>query len=107
MIAKSDPVAAEATGRSCASIPRGSLYGNPIGYSSWSAGRVGFELAHNDELVGEKSEFLSILDTCAAPRRRARTCQSALDPEGQVTATQALGGQKGSVVAIEPQTGEV
>jgi peptidoglycan glycosyltransferase len=33
--------------------PEGSLYGNPIGYSFVQQGQVGFELEHNDELVGE------------------------------------------------------
>ncbi len=33
--------------------------------------------------------------------------QSSLDPEAQATAIEALGGQKGSVVAIVPSTGEV
>ena len=42
--------------------PDGSLYGNPIGYSFVDRGRVGFELSHNDELVGNKTEFLSVLD---------------------------------------------
>ena len=30
-----------------------------------------------------------------------------LDPDGQRTALQALGGRRGSVVALEPQTGRV
>ena len=42
--------------------PLGSLFGNPIGYSFVDRGRVGFELSHNDELVGNKTEFLSVLD---------------------------------------------
>jgi penicillin-binding protein A len=42
--------------------PQGGLFGNPIGYSFVTQGRVGFELAHNDELVGNKTEFLSVLD---------------------------------------------
>src|SRR5262245_40139136 len=37
--------------------PEGDLYGNPIGYSFVQRGRVGFELSHNDELVGNKTEF--------------------------------------------------
>ena len=42
--------------------PEGELFGNPIGYSFVTQGRVGFEQSHNDELVGNKTEFLSILD---------------------------------------------
>ena len=40
-------------------------------------------------------------------RRRADTVQSSLDPEAQRTAVEALEGQRGSVVAIVPSTGEV
>jgi peptidoglycan glycosyltransferase len=87
--------------------PRGGLFGNPIGYSFVERGRVGFELSHNDELVGDKTEFLSILDTIRGQAQEGSDVQSALDPEAQQTALDALGGQKGSVVAIVPSTGEV
>lgn len=87
--------------------PRGGLFGNPIGYSFVERGRVGFELSHNDELVGDKTEFLSILDTIRGQAQEGSDVQSALDPEAQQAALDALGGQKGSVVAIVPSTGEV
>ncbi|MDP9189876.1 MAG: penicillin-binding transpeptidase domain-containing protein, partial [Actinomycetota bacterium] len=87
--------------------PEGSLYGNPIGYSFVQRGRTGFELAHNDELVGNKTEFLSILDELRGQPQEGSDVQSSLDPDAQATATEALGGQKGSVVAIVPDTGEV
>jgi peptidoglycan glycosyltransferase len=87
--------------------PRRGLYGNPIGYSFVKRGRVGFELSHNDELVGNKTEFLSILDELRGQPQEGSVVQSALDPEAQAAALEALGGQKGSVVAIVPETGEV
>ena len=89
------------------SYPEGELYGNPIGYSFVERGRVGFELSHNDELAGEQTEFLSILDALRGAAQEGADVQSSLDPEAQLTATQALGGQNGSVVAIKPCTGEV
>ncbi|MDP9227450.1 MAG: penicillin-binding transpeptidase domain-containing protein [Actinomycetota bacterium] len=87
--------------------PEGELYGNPIGYSFVQRGRVGFELAHNDELVGNKTEFLSILDELRGQPQEGSAVQSSLDPEAQATALEALGGQKGSVVAMVPSTGEI
>jgi penicillin-binding protein A len=87
--------------------PEGELYGNPIGYSFVERGRVGFELSHNDELVGDKTEFLSILDAIRGATQEGSDVQSSLNPEAQATATEALGGQNGSVVAIKPCTGEV
>ena len=89
------------------SYPEGDLYGNPIGYSFVQRGRVGFELSHNDELVGNQTEFLSILDELRGQPQEGSDVQSALDPEAQAAATDALAGQPGSVVAIVPSTGEV
>ena len=87
--------------------PEGDLYGNPIGYSFVERGRVGFELDHNDELVGNKTEFLSILDELRGQPQEGSDVQSSLDPEAQETALDALGGQRGSVVAMVPSTGEI
>jgi penicillin-binding protein A len=87
--------------------PQGSLFGNPIGYSYVTQGRVGFELSHNDELVGNKTEFLSILDELQGHAQMGDTVQSALDPAAQEAAVNGLAGRRGSVVAIVPSTGEV
>jgi penicillin-binding protein A len=87
--------------------PEGDLYGNPIGYSFVQRGRVGTELEHNDVLVGEKTEFLSILDELQGRTQEGETLVSSLDPEAQQAALDGLGGQKGSVVALVPSTGEI
>ena len=87
--------------------PKGDLFGNPIGYSFVQRGRVGFELSHNDELVGNKTEFLSVLDELRGQVQEGDDVQTALDPEAQQTAVDALAGQNGSVVALDPSTGEV
>jgi penicillin-binding protein A len=87
--------------------PEGSLYGNPIGYSFVQQGQVGFELEHNDELVGEKTEFLTVLDELQGHAQVGNKVQSSLDPDAQRAAVEGLGGQRGSVVAIVPSTGEV
>jgi peptidoglycan glycosyltransferase len=87
--------------------PEGSTYGNPIGYSFVERGRVGTELEHNDELVGEKTEFLSIFDQLTGVSQEGSTLVSSLDAEAQQTAIDALEGQRGSVVAVVPSTGEI
>jgi penicillin-binding protein A len=87
--------------------PEGELYGNPIGYSFVERGRVGFEQSHNDELVGNKTEFLSILDEIQGHQQEGDNVQSALNPDAQRAAVDGLGGRRGSVVAIVPSTGEV
>lgn len=87
--------------------PEGELYGNPIGYSFVDKGRVGFEQAHNDALAGNKTEFLSILDQLRGHAQEGDDVQSALDPEAQEIATDALGSNRGAVVALEPDTGKI
>lgn len=89
------------------SYPDGTTYGHPIGYSFVERGRVGTELEHNDELVGEKTEFLSIFDQLTGTNQEGSTLVASIDAEAQQTAIDALEGQRGSVVAIVPSTGEV
>jgi Cell division protein FtsI/penicillin-binding protein 2 len=87
--------------------PLGPLFGNPIGYSFVDRGRVGFELSHNDELVGNKTEFLSVLDELQGHAQVGDDVQSALNPAAQRAAVDGLAGRRGSVVAMVPSTGEI
>jgi penicillin-binding protein A len=87
--------------------PLGALFGNPIGYSFVTQGRVGFEQSHNDELVGNKTEFLSVLDQLQGHAQTGDDVQSALDPAAQRAAVNGLAGRRGSVVALVPSTGEI
>jgi peptidoglycan glycosyltransferase len=88
--------------------PEGSLYGHPIGYSFVNKGDSEFEKYHNDELVGEGSEFSSILDELRGHRQEGNDVVTNIDPEAQRVALadlQAVG--FGAVVAIEPAGGRV
>ncbi|MGH2981040.1 MAG: peptidoglycan D,D-transpeptidase FtsI family protein [Solirubrobacterales bacterium] len=87
--------------------PQGSLFGHPIGYSFLDRGQSGFERFHNDELLGEESEFTSILDQLQGKRQEGDSIVSSLELDAQQAALEALGGQPGAVVAIEPRTGKV
>ena len=85
------------------------LFGHPIGYSFVEQGQVEFEKFHNDELVGEESEFTSIIDELAGrPRAEGNDVYTTLDPRAQRgRLRRARAASAGSVVAIEPQTGKV
>jgi penicillin-binding protein A len=87
--------------------PQGALFGHPIGYSFLDRGQSGFERFHNDELLGEESEFTSIIEQLQGKRQEGDDVVSSLDPEAQRAALDGLGGQPGAVVAIEPSTGKV
>ena len=107
VIARSNPRGSGSTRFFVRTYPQGALYGNPVGYNFVERGRVGIELSHNDELIGEKTEFLSILDQLQGNAQEGSALVSSLDPEAQRVALEGLGGQRGSVVAIVPDTGEV
>lgn len=88
--------------------PEGSLFGHPIGYSFVRQGDSEFEQFHNDELVGEESEFGSILDELTGKTQEGNDVVTNLDPEAQRVAIAGL--QRvgfGAVVAIEPASGRV
>lgn len=87
--------------------PLGSLFGHPIGYAFTDLGRTQFELFHNDELTGAVSEFTSIIEELGGGRERGDDIVTGLYASSQQVATDALAGQAGSVVAIEPATGKV
>jgi len=88
--------------------PQGSLYGHPIGYSFVRQGDSEFEQFHNDELVGEESEFSSILDELLGHSQEGNDVVTNLDPAAQRTALSDLEEAGfGAVVAIEPSTGAV
>jgi penicillin-binding protein A len=89
------------------SYPQGLLWGNPVGYSFLSRGQVGVEKAHNDQLVGVKSEFSSILDQLQGQRQRGDDLVTSLDPAAQRAAVAQLAGRCGAVVALEPASGRV
>jgi penicillin-binding protein A len=88
--------------------PEGRLYGHPIGYSFVQQGDAEFEQFHNDELVGNDSEFTSILDELRGGRQEGNDIVTNLDPAAQATALADLEAAGfGAVVAIEPQSGRV
>jgi peptidoglycan glycosyltransferase len=88
--------------------PEGALFGHPIGYSFVRQGDSEFEQFHNDELVGNESEFVSLLDELRGRAQEGNDVVTSLDPEAQRIALGALEAAGfGAVVAIEPSTGRV
>jgi len=88
--------------------PEGALYGHPIGYSFVQEGDSEFERSHDDELIGEESEFVSLLDELRGQTQEGNDVVTNLDPEGQRAALSGLEAAGfGAVVAIEPSTGRV
>ncbi len=88
--------------------PEGALYGHPIGYSFVRYGDTEFEQFHNDQLVGEESEFSSILDELRGRNQEGNDIVTNIDPAAQRVALSDLEAAGfGAVVALEPSTGAV
>jgi penicillin-binding protein A len=108
VIAKSVAKGRGAEKRFVRRYPQGSLFGHPIGYSFVRFGDSEFEQFHNEELVGEESEFSSILDELTGGTQEGNDIVTNIDSEAQRTALADLEEAGfGAVVAIVPQTGEV
>ena len=63
--------------------PEGSLFGHPIGYSFVQYGDSEFEQFHNEELIGEGSEFSSIIDELLGERQEGNDIVTSIDTEAQ------------------------
>jgi peptidoglycan glycosyltransferase len=87
--------------------PQGELFSHAVGYSFIRFGQAGLERERNDALSGERNEITSIVDQLRGKRREGDEVITTLAPAAQRAAIEALGGQKGSVVALEPRTGAV
>jgi penicillin-binding protein A len=87
--------------------PTRGLFAHPIGYSFIRNGRRSLELFRNDDLVGDEDEFETILSELEDRTRQGFDVVTNLDRAATEVAVQGLGGRKGAVVALEPQTGKV
>lgn len=88
--------------------PEAALFGHPIGYSFVREGDSEFEQFHNDELVGEESEFVSLLDELRGQTQEGNDVVTNIDAEAQRVALAGLEAAGfGAVVALEPSTGRV
>ena len=83
-------------------------FSHVLGYDyALTIGRAGLERSRNDALAGEKDEITSIVDDLSGKRKVGDNVITNVDPAAQQIALNALGGRRGSVVAIEPATGKV
>jgi penicillin-binding protein A len=87
--------------------PTGTLFAQAVGYSIAAEGRsAGLERSRGKELRGLQTGINSIFGQLSS-HRVGDDVYTSLDPKAQRQALQDLGGQAGSVVALDPQTGAV
>jgi penicillin-binding protein A len=91
--------------------PARERFAHAVGYSTQARSRSGVEQSRNDYLTGANANLATLLDT-TLDRIRGATIKGndvflTLRPVAQKVAMQALGGQCGAAVALEPKTGKV
>lgn len=89
--------------------PGGALYSAITGYFTLNQGNTGIEGALNDYLSGTANEqFLDQLNSILTGQNpKGAAVELTIDPDVQQAAWDALGEQKGAVVAIDPKTGAI
>jgi len=105
VLARSVPGPAETWNRRYTEEDR--LVSHAVGYSYTNLGRAGLERSRNDALIGDFGDVRSLLDEFLDRRREGADVRSTLDLDAQRVALEQLGGRKGAIVAMEPDTGRV
>ncbi len=82
--------------------PKGKLYSHVIGYYSRTYGKTQLEMTYDKELLGHGDIAISFNEL-----RSGYDLNLTIDHNLQQYAYNQLGGRKGAVVALEPQTGRI
>jgi len=82
-------------------------FSHEVGYDFIAPGNAGLEKFYNDDLAGRAGDFESIIEQLEGRSKEGDDLRTHLDPDAQAVALDGLAGRPGSVVAIEPQTGDV
>jgi len=102
---KADPADPLVFGRS---YPEGSLYGHTVGYTTFLFGSKGIESTYSDDLVSYRDATISgVIQAILGGDVRPRGLRLTLEHRLQRIAAEALGDQRGAVVALDPTTGAI
>ena len=89
------------------SYPQGTMAPQLLGYDSVRYGRSGIEAELNDDLTGQSTDLgvQSWIDRLLGRKPKGANVKLTLVPAVQKAAQEALQGQKGAIVALDPKTG--
>jgi peptidoglycan glycosyltransferase len=88
--------------------PEGDLYAHVVGYSTALFGDTGIEASRAAELTSDRDSTISgVINALLGGDLRPQGLRLTVDHALQTTAYEALAGQIGAVVAIDPTTGAV
>jgi peptidoglycan glycosyltransferase len=107
LVAVSTPSASEANLYD-RSYPEGDLYAHTVGYTSVLYGTTGIERVRASDLLSDRDSTISgVLNGLLGGDPRPRGVRLTLHHDLQRAAAEALGDQRGAVVALDPTTGAV
>ncbi len=91
------------------SYPHNRTYSHLVGYSSRQYGRAGVEAFFNEELMGASTgrSVARIVERITSDKVKGNHLYLTLNHQLQVTAESLLRGKTGSIVAIDPKTGDI
>jgi penicillin-binding protein A len=89
--------------------PNGELYAPITGFYSYDRASSALERSYNAQLAGTDDALFvrRLIDMATNKTPKGATVQTTIVPKIQKAATDALGNQKGAVVALDPKTGAV
>lgn len=88
--------------------PEGELYAHAVGYSTVLFGDTGLESTWSPELTSDRDSTISgVINALLGGDLRPRGLRLTLHHDLQTTAYDALAGQVGAVIALDPTTGAV
>lgn len=88
--------------------PEGSLYSHTVGYTTFLFGSQGVESTHSEDLVSYRDATISgVLQALLGGDVRPRGLRLTIEHQLQQVAADALGDQRGAVVALDPATGAI
>ena len=90
------------------SYPEGSTYAHAVGYATLLFGDSALERAHADTLVSDRDSTISgVINALFGGDLRPAGIRLTIDHKLQTAAIEAIGDQRGAIVAIDPTTGAV
>ncbi len=108
VVARSDPTPEGARFEYARTYPEGDLFAHTVGYFSLNLGATGVEDTYNSELAGRTLDLsFRDFDDLFVDRDRVGDVRLTLRADVQRVARDMLGERRGSVVAIDPRTGEL
>lgn len=89
--------------------PQGKLYTSITGYWAYDYGATALERVYSDQLAGtsDSQAVARLVDQLSGKKPKGASVQTTIDAKVQAAALEAMGQNKGAVVALDPQTGAI